>query len=120
MQTARIPLIAPGTPLRMMAVVIDRFSNEILQDAIAMIGDISPTWLHSWDGEATMRRLVQDLDLYIGILENGNDDRVRALATSTLREISTIFRRDHAHGLVEIGEHDATLLSSPDLYQSLS
>ncbi len=127
MQTAslpvydRVPVMPVGVELIMRPVpVADAFSNETLQDALGLLADVTPTWLHSCDGEAKMVRLTQDLDLYVGILEETEDASIRARATTTLREISKIFYRDQGYGLVAEGM-DADLvmvLLSPDAYET--
>lgn len=127
MQTAslpvydRLPAMPIGVELIMRPVpVADAFSNETLQDALGLLADVAPTWLHSCDGQAKMVRLTQELDLCVGILEETDDAAIRARATTTLREISRIFFRDQGYGLVAEGM-DADLvmvLLSPDAYQA--
>lgn len=121
MQTAaRIPFISPAQAITFFPVAVAAsFSNATLSDALGALADVAPTWLHSWDGEANLRRLVQELDLYAGILEDRQDEGVRDIATATLRQISAIFRRDHGHGLVAEGMEtdDLLVLLSPDAYE---
>lgn len=127
MQTAslrsydRLPVMPVGVELIMRPVpVVAAFSNETLQDAIGMLSDLESTWLHSEDGRARMVRLTQELDLTVGILEQGEDAGIRARATATLREISTIFNRDHRYGLVAEGIDPelALVLTCPDAYEA--
>lgn len=101
-----------------MAVAALRFSNATLHNALGLLCDLSGSWIQGVDDANTLAVLTLDLDLYVGILENGDDLDVRDRATATLRRISAIFVRDLSYGLVRTGGHDADALAHPDLHEA--
>ena len=88
----------------------DEFANATATDALTLVQEFRPNWLHSRGVVSIMDPTAGDLDVYVNGVQAGNVNRLREIPIGELRELRYLNAGDaqlryglgHGGGIIEV------------------